>query len=205
MDLDQTKAFNRISFSIISGGFGSFGIRANEADTGPGYIGNISVDQDVELDYESENKRFALEVEATDPDRYKDTATVTVTVLDVNDERPEFLPMDPVNVKENTTIKEPIGNLKAYDKDTNHSLVYEQESVNCRCNNTMRSCNWFIVDPTGYIRVNPKEIVDYEECDQAVIEAQVIDVYTEKGENNSVKTGQDLVCFKAQESTELRQ
>lgn len=204
MDLDQTNAFNRISFDIISGGFGSFGITANEADTGKGYFGKISVDQDIELDFEAEHKMFELKVEAIDPDRNKDTATVTVTVLDVNDERPEFLTMEPVNVKENTTISEPIGKFKAHDKDTNHSLTYKQESVNCRCNNTMRSCEWFILDPTGDIRVNPKERVDYEECDQAVIEAQVVDEYTEKGENNSVKTGQDLV-FKAQESAEIKQ
>lgn len=197
-DRDQTSIFNRISFRITSGGLGSFGIIASAADKG--YIGKISVDQDVELEYETEHTRFQLQVEASDTDSKKSVVTVEVNVLDVNDERPEFLPTDPVTVKENTTISKPVGRFIAQDKDTNHSLIYKQESVNCRCNNTLKQCDWFIVDQTGEVRVNPKQTVDYEQCDQAVIEAQVEDEYTEKGERDSVKPGEDLLCFlKAQE------
>ncbi|XP_037531305.1 cadherin-related family member 2 [Nematolebias whitei] len=186
-DRDQTSVFNRISFRIISGGLGSFSIIASAADKG--YIGKISVDQDIELEYETEHTHFQLQVEASDTDSKKSVVTVEVNVLDVNDERPEFLPIDPVTVKENTFIIGPIGSFIAQDKDTNHSLIYKQESVKCRCNNNLKQCEWFIVDPTGEVRVNPKETVDYEECDQAVIEAQVEDGYTEKGEKDSVKPG----------------
>ncbi|XP_017288504.1 cadherin-related family member 2 [Kryptolebias marmoratus] len=190
-DLDQTSDFNRISFTIVNGGFGSFSIKAFEADKG--YSGKISVDQDIELDYEAAPNEFDLQVEATDREQEKDLVIVKVTVLDVNDERPEFLPTDPVSIKENSKPTESIGQFIGKDKDTNSSLIYQQESVNCRCKDTMKLCNWFILEPTGKVYVNPDITVDYEQCDQGVVEAQVVDRYTEKGENNSVKTGKMVI------------
>ncbi|XP_069387507.1 cadherin-related family member 2 isoform X3 [Paralichthys olivaceus] len=185
-DLDQTTDFNRISFSIIDGSFGSFIIRTF-ADK-RGYRGNITVDPDIELDYESARKQFRLRVEATDLEQKKAVTIVEVNVLDVNDERPEFTPTAPVTVKENTTVSGVIGSFTGQDKDGNHSLVYELESMNCRCNGSLIPCGWFILDPTGEVRLNLSYRVDYEQCDQVVIEAQVLDEFTEKGENNSVKT-----------------
>ncbi|XP_061580969.1 cadherin-related family member 2 isoform X2 [Cololabis saira] len=190
-DLDQTTEFNRISFGIVDGGFGNFIIRSF-ADV-KGYRGNITVDPDVELDYEGIHKDFRLKVEAADLEQMKTTVMVVVKVLDVNDERPEFLPMLPVSVKENTTILVPIGKFSGHDKDSNHSLIYELESVTCRCKNVQKNCSWFILDPNGNVRVNPEHTVDYEECDQAVVVAQVVDEYTEKGENNSVTPGQMVI------------
>lgn len=189
--MDQTAEFNRISFSIVEGSFGSFIIRTFPAKKG--YMGNITVDPDVELDYESGSTRFNMKVQAADLEEKKAVVMVEVDVLDVNDERPEFKPIPPVKVKENTTITEPIGKFEAHDKDGNHSLVYEQVSLKCRCNNTVEPCEWFILDPTGQVRINPKITLDYEKCDQAILEAQVVDVYTEKGENNSATTGQHWV------------
>ncbi|XP_068570546.1 cadherin-related family member 2 [Cebidichthys violaceus] len=190
-DLDQTTEFNRISFSIIEGSFGSFIIRTF-ADEG-GYRGNITVDPDIELDYESARKQFQLQVEATDLEQKKAVVTVEVDVLDVNDERPEFKPSEPVTVKENINISGAVGSFTAQDKDGNHSLVYELESIKCRCNGSLTPCSWFILDPTGEVRVNPEHTVDYEQCDQVLMEAQVVDEYTEKGENNSVTAGQMVI------------
>ncbi|XP_030595412.1 cadherin-related family member 2 [Archocentrus centrarchus] len=190
-DLDQTAEFNRISFSIIEGSFGSFIIRTFPATKG--YMGNITVDPDVELDYESGGKTFNMKVQAADLEEKKAVVMVDVDVLDVNDERPEFKPISPVKVRENTTITEAIGKFEAHDIDENHSLVYELVSVTCICNNTLESCNWFILDPTGEVRVNPEASVDYEKCNQAIVEAQVVDEYTEKGENNSATTGQMVI------------
>lgn len=192
-DLDQTTDFNRISFSIIDGSFGSFIIRTFPYEGG--YRGNITVDPDIELDYESNRKEFRLRVEAIDLEQKKAEVTVVVKVLDVNDERPEFKPTGPVTVKENTSISEAIGSFTAQDKDGDHSLVYELESIKCRCNGSLTTCNWFILDPSGEVRLNPEETVDYEQCDQAVVEAQVVDEKTEKGENNSVRTGQSIADF----------
>lgn len=187
VDLDQTRDFNRISFGITDGSFGSFIIRTYAMEQG--YRGNITVDPDIELDYESERKQFTLRVEAADLEQLSAEVTVVVNVNDVNDERPEFMPTPSIRVKENTTIVDAVGRFMAKDKDTNHSLVYELESIECRCKEDMKPCDYFILDPTGEVRVNPEVIVDYEECDQVVLEAQVVDVYTEKGENNSAQAG----------------
>lgn len=187
VDLDQTTEFNRISFTIIDGGFGSFIIRSF-ADAS-GYRGDITVDPGIELDYEGERKQFVLRVEAADLEERKTEVMVEVNVLDVNDERPEFPPIDPVTVKENTTFTGAVGNFTGQDKDGNHSLVYVLESIKCRCHGSMTNCSSFILDPTGEVRVNPEETLDYEKCDMALIEAYVLDEFTEKGESISAKTG----------------
>lgn len=199
-DLDQTTEFNRISYSIIEGSFGSFILRTFAEEWG--YRGNLTVDPDVELDYESALKQFKLRVEAADLDGKKAEVEVDVHVVDVNDERPEFTaPTVHLTVKENTTIIGAVGNFTARDKDGNHSLVYELESINCRCNGSLTPCSWFILDPTGEVRVNPEHTVDYEKCDQVVMEAQVVDEYTEKGENNSMTTGKQRVVVQKHKSS----
>lgn len=185
-DSDQTSEFNRISFNI-EGSFGLFTIRSS-AENGV-YQGNITVDRDIALNYEGGHEKFTLLVEADDLER-KSVVTVEVEVVDVNDERPEFLPTKPVTVKENTTITDAIGVFIGQDMDGSHSLVYEPESIKCRCNGSMTDCNWFILNSTGEVTVNPDTTVDYEQCDQAVIEAWVVDVATEKGPNISASTGQ---------------
>lgn len=186
-DMDQTVDFNRISFSI-NGGFGSFIIRSSAVEQG--YRGEISVDPDIELDYEGSRKQYTLQVEATDLEGETASVTVEVNVVDVNDERPEFLPTGPFTVKENTTITGSVGYFEAQDKDGNNSLIYELESMTCKCNDSWTPCSSFILEPTGEIKVNPVKELDYEQCHQALIEAQVIDELTEKGWNNSATTGQ---------------
>lgn len=185
-DLDQTAEFNRISFSI-DGSFGLFTIRTSADESG--YKGSITVDRDIELNYEGGHQKITFQVEATDLEQRNATATVEVEVIDVNDERPEFNPTKPATIKENTTITETIGTFTGRDKDGNHSLVYELESVKCRCNSSLTDCNWFILNSMGEVRVNPEITVDYEKCDQAVVEAWVLDERTEKGLNISVATG----------------
>lgn len=185
-DLDQTTEFNRISFSI-NGGSGIFTIRTSTENSS--YKGDIAVDRDIELNYEGGHKQFTFVVEAADLEERKASTTVEVEVIDVNDERPEFLPTNPVTVKENTTITDVVGNFTGQDKDGNHSLVYELESIKCNCNDSLIDCDWFILSSTGEVRVNPEVTVDYEECKQAVVEAWVLDTFTEKGLNISVTTG----------------
>ncbi|KAM7417961.1 hypothetical protein PAMA_017551 [Pampus argenteus] len=186
-DLDQTTDFDRISFSIIDGSFGSFIIRTFAA--GQGYRGNITVDPDIELDYESTHNHFRLRVEAADLEQKTAEVWVEVQVLDVNDERPEFKPTAPVTVKENTTISGAVGHFTGQDKDGNHSLIYQLESMECRCNGSLTPCNYFILEPTGEVKLNPEQTLDYENCTQVLVEARVVDEYTEKGENDSVTTG----------------
>ncbi|KAK7922595.1 hypothetical protein WMY93_009497 [Mugilogobius chulae] len=190
-DHDQTSEFNRISFSIINGAFGSFTVRS--VQDAPGYNGNVYVDQDIELDYESPRNTFSLEVEAADFDQEKAKVIVEVQVLDVNDERPEFIPISPVNVEENSKETGPIGRFSAVDKDGNHSLIFEQLSVSCRCNGEFTPCDWFVLEASGSVFVNPDANIDYESCDQAKVEAEVVDEYTEKGEANSLKPGEMVI------------
>ncbi|KAM4621884.1 cadherin-related family member 2 [Polymixia lowei] len=189
-DLDQTIDYNRISYSIINGSFGSFVIRSIAEDGG--YRGNITVDRDIELDYESVRNSFTLWVEAADLDQ-KTAVMVKVKVLDVNDERPQFKPVKPVTVKENTTIAGAVGRFTAEDRDGNNSLIYELVSIKCRCNSTLQPCDWFVLDSKGEVTVNTEHTVDYELCDQAIVEAQVVDEYTEKGQNNSVTSGEMVI------------
>ncbi|XP_067375657.1 cadherin-related family member 2 isoform X2 [Channa argus] len=193
-DLDQTLDFNRITFSFAKGSSGSFLIRSFAE--GNGYSGNITLDPEVELDYESGRTQYKLQVVAADLEQKKSEVTVTVDVLDVNDERPEFNPTDPVTVNENTTISEAIGRFTGKDKDGNYSLVYKLESIKCRCNGSWTPCDKFIVDVTGEVRVNPDITLDYEECDQAQIEAQVVDEFTEKGHNSSITSGIMVINIK---------
>lgn len=189
-DLDQTPEFNRISFNI-DGSFGLFTIRTFAEQRG--YSGNITVDQGTELNYEGGHREFTLQVEAVDREQRKATVEVKVEVVDVNDERPEFTPIEAVTVKENTTITGAVGKFTAEDKDGDHSLVYELESMKCRCNGSLIDCNWFILNSTGEVFVNPESTVDYEQCDQVIIEAWVLDEKTEKGLNISASTGEGCI------------
>ncbi|XP_061901630.1 cadherin-related family member 2 isoform X1 [Entelurus aequoreus] len=180
-DLDQTTDFNRISYRLISGSSGKFIIRTSSEDQR--YTGNITVDPDIELDYES-LQHYTLRVEAVDLEQKKAVVTVEVDVLDVNDERPEFEQSMTFSVKENITLTEPVGRLIAKDRDGNHSLIYKLDSLRCRCNGSLSPCDWFeLEEETGEVMVNPEHTLDYELCDQARMEARVIDKYTEKGEN----------------------
>ncbi|XP_072288454.1 cadherin-related family member 2 [Eucyclogobius newberryi] len=190
-DHDQTPEFNRISFSIINGAFGSFTVRSSPE--APGYIGSISVDQDIELDYESPRKSFSLEVEAADFAQEKANVIVEVQVLDVNDERPAFQPIPPVSVEENSRETGPIGKFSGVDKDGNHSLIYKQLSVECRCAGEYTPCDWFEVETSGSVIINPGAKIDYESCDQAIVKADVIDQYTEKGESMSEIPGEMVI------------
>ncbi|XP_048883521.1 cadherin-related family member 2-like [Brienomyrus brachyistius] len=185
-DADQTEINNRISFRITDGSFGNFIIISSAEDNG-GFFGNISVDPDVELDYERGQRLYTLTIEATDLGQRKDTVKVKVNVLDVNDERPT-LPKDLTwHVAENTTGLGVVGTIVGGDLDSNHSLIYELISMHCYCNATMGPCDkeWFIVEPTGAVMVNEEFMIDYEKCTQVLLEVQVVDIFTEKGVNTT--------------------
>ncbi|CAL8305135.1 unnamed protein product [Arctogadus glacialis] len=190
-DLDQASDFNRISFTILGGSFGSFIIRT--VANGTGYRGDITVDPDVELDYEKETKEFNLQVEGMDLSGSRAEVEVKIKVLDVNDERPEFKPVGPLEVDENSEDTGSLGSFSAEDKDGNSSLVYQMESCECRCNGTYKPCDWMLVDGNGAVTINPEAKLDYEECDKVKVWAQVVDENTEVGENNSISAAEMVV------------
>ncbi|XP_059918726.1 cadherin-related family member 2 isoform X3 [Gadus macrocephalus] len=190
-DLDQALDFNRISFTILGGSFGSFIIRT--VANGTGYRGDITVDPDVELDYEKKPKEFNLQVEGMDLSGSKAVVEVKINVLDVNDERPEFKPEGPLEVEENSKDTGSLGRFSAEDKDATSSLVYQMESCECRCNGTYTPCDWMLVDGNGAVTINPEAKLDYEECDKVKVWAQVVDENTEVGENNSISAAEMVV------------
>ena len=189
VDWDQTSDFNRISFTILEGSFGSFIIRT--VANGTGYRGDITVDPDVQLDYEKKPSDFTLRVEGVDLSGSNAEVNVKINVLDVNDERPEFQPTGPLKVKENTTETGPLGRFSATDADESSSLVYQMEACECRCNGTFKPCDWMLVDAAGVVTVNPEVTLDYEQCDTVKVWAQVVDENTEQGANNSISAGED--------------
>lgn len=184
-DADQTEYNNRISFRIKSGSGGTF-LCVSEPD-GADYRGKITVDPDVALDYESENKRYTLTVEATDLSANAATCTVIVVVEDVNDTPPIFPTGLTMKVDENTPAGTEIGKIEGKDLDTDHSLVYELVSTSCHCNLTWAPCKeqWFVLDSSGTVRTAGGITIDYEECNQVKMTARVVDLYTQKGSNST--------------------
>lgn len=184
-DADQTAYNNRISYRIKSGSGGTF-LCLSEPD-GSGYRGKIVVDPDVALDYESENKRYTLTIEATDLSGNAATCTVHVVVEDVNDTPPIFPPGITLKVEENTPAGTEIGKIEGRDSDTHHLLVYELVSTSCFCNRTWALCKeqWFVLDSNGTVVTAEGITIDYEECTQVKMTARVVDLYTEKGSNST--------------------
>nr|XP_021144536.1 cadherin-related family member 2 [Columba livia] len=193
-DADRTEINSRISFQLQRGsGSSNFLIRSSYLASGH-YSGQLSVDPDVSLDYDTlQPKFFSLVVlaENTAADNVGDTANVSVVVhiLDVNDEPPTILPasLQDVHVSENGTQQGLVCTLVTSDPDTNHSLVFEELAVACfkGASSAGDVCwDWFVLTPNGSVLVNSSDI-DYELCDEVVLTLRAEDLYTEKGNRYS--------------------
>lgn len=210
-DADRTEINSRISF-LLQRGSGSSNFLIRSFQLGPGhYGGQLSVDPDMPLDYDTlQQKFFSLVVEAqnTAADNMGDTANVSVVVrvLDVNDEAPTILPVSPENphVKENGTQQGLVITLVASDRDTNHSLVFEELAVACfkGAISAGEVCwDWFVLEPNGSVLVNSSDI-DYEVCDTVELTLRAEDLYTEKGnrysQNSTTPTPRSFYCHREQ-------
>ncbi|NXE05141.1 CDHR2 protein, partial [Lophotis ruficrista] len=193
-DADRTEINSRISFLLERGGGSSnFLIRSSYLRPGH-YGGQLSVDPDISLDYDSLQQRFfslVVLAENTAADSVGDTANVSVVVhiLDINDEPPTILPasLQDVHVSENGTQQGLVCTLDASDADTNHSLVFEELAVTCfkGASGAGEVCwDWFVLAPNGSVLVNSSDI-DYELCDRVVLTLRAEDLYTEKGNRYS--------------------
>ncbi|XP_074012296.1 cadherin-related family member 2 [Numenius arquata] len=193
-DADRTEINSRISFLLErSSGSSNFLIRSFRLGTG-NYSGNLSVDPDTSLDYDTmQQKFFSLVVvaENTAADQVGDRTNVTVVVhiLDVNDEPPTIQSPSPdnIHVSENGTQQGLVLTLFASDPDTNHSLVFEELAVACSKAGISAGevCwDWFLLAPNGSVLVNSLDI-DYELCDLVEITLRAEDLYTEKGNRYS--------------------
>ena len=193
-DADRTEINSRISFTLQRGsGSSNFLIRSSQLGSGY-YSGQLSVDPDISLDYDTlQEKFFSLVVlaENTAAENVGDIANVSVVVhiLDVNDEPPTILPssLQDVPVSENGTQHGLVHTVVASDADTNHSLVFEELAVACFKDTSSAGevCwDWFVLAPNGSVLVTSSDI-DYELCDTVVLTLRAEDLYTEKGSRYS--------------------
>nr|XP_009940926.1 PREDICTED: cadherin-related family member 2 [Opisthocomus hoazin] len=193
-DADRTEINSRISFTLQRGsGSSNFLIRSSQLGSGY-YSGQLSVDPDISLDYDTlQEKFFSLVVlaENTAAENVGDIANVSVVVhiLDVNDEPPTILPssLQDVPVSENGTQHGVVHTVVASDADTNHSLVFEELAVACFKDTSSAGevCwDWFVLAPNGSVLVTSSDI-DYELCDTVVLTLRAEDLYTEKGSRYS--------------------
>lgn len=193
-DADRTEINSRISF-LLQRGSGSSNFLIRSSPLGRGYYGGqLSVDPDMSLDYDTLQQKFFFLVvlaENTAADNMGDTASVSVVVhiLDMNDEPPTILPasLQDVHVSENGTQQGLVHTLVASDPDTNHSLVFEELAVTCfkGASSAGEVCwDWFVLAPNGSVLVNSSDI-DYELCDRVVLTLRAEDLYTKKGNRYS--------------------
>uniref|UniRef100_A0A663MKQ4 Cadherin domain-containing protein n=1 Tax=Athene cunicularia TaxID=194338 RepID=A0A663MKQ4_ATHCN len=193
-DADRTEINSRISFLLQRGsGSSNFLIRSSSLASGY-YSGQLSMDPDMSLDYDTlQQKFFSLVVlaENTATDNVGDTANVSVVVhiLDINDESPTILPnsLQDVRVSENGTQHGLVCVLAASDPDTNPLLVFEELAVTCfkGASSAGEVCwDWFMLAPNGSVLVNSSDI-DYELCDRVMLTLRAEDLYTEKGNRYS--------------------
>ncbi|NWT08255.1 CDHR2 protein, partial [Vireo altiloquus] len=209
-DADRTEINSRISFRLVRGnGSSNFLIRSSRL--GPGnYSGQLSVDPDMSLDYDTlQQKFFTLTVlaENTAADNAGDNASVSVMVhiLDVNDESPTILPdsLQDVSVVENGTQQGLFHTLNAFDPDTNHSLVFEELGVTCFKGDSSAGdvCwDWFVLAPNGSVLVNSSDI-DYEVCDRVLLTLRAEDLYTEKGNRYSQNETLRIIIIDVNDNT----
>ncbi|XP_009953428.1 PREDICTED: cadherin-related family member 2, partial [Leptosomus discolor] len=211
-DADRTEINSRISFLLQRGG-GSSNFLIRSSHLGPGhYSGQLSVDPDTSLDYDTlQQKFFSLVVlaENTAADNVGDTAnaSVVVHILDINDEPPTFLPnsLRDVNVSENGTQQGLVHTLVASDPDTNHSLVFWELAVACfkGARSAGEVCwDWFILAPNGSVLVNSLDI-DYELCDTVVLTLRAEDLYTERGNRYSQNETLRILIIDENDNTRL--
>ncbi|XP_072119883.1 cadherin-related family member 2 isoform X1 [Mobula birostris] len=190
-DNDATDINSRVIYRIENGSRGNFLIRTILDQVDPNqYEGNITVDPAIELDYDKGPKLYTLGIAASDlgiPAKSA-YATVHVNVLDMNDEPPvlDQESMRDLDVMENNATVGIVRNIIAHDVDTNHSLIYQVVSVDCKKRNIIdKQSNlpclyWFGLYSNGSLYVNESSVIDYEEYDEVRITIRVTDIYTEK-------------------------
>ncbi|XP_071787614.1 protein dachsous-like [Asterias amurensis] len=74
---------------------------------------------------------YKLTLEAADSgsSRLTGTATLKITIVDINDNRPRFPPVSPVIISEGAEVGYPVTTVVANDADTNPSIIYQFTST----------------------------------------------------------------------------
>ncbi|KAL6033732.1 hypothetical protein STEG23_037327, partial [Scotinomys teguina] len=183
-DADQTEANNRISFSLSGTGVNNFMIQGKVLGQGwaEGYLWLLP---DVSLDYEAQ-KFFNLTVSAENPgpQGLDSTASVTVVVMDVNDEPPilDAASLQSISVAENGSQHGLVAQVIAWDVDTDSVLTIELVNVICTKDNADVGsvCHgWFSVFANGSVYINQSEAIDYEACHLVTLVVRAHDLTTD--------------------------
>jgi nitrite reductase (NO-forming)/hydroxylamine reductase len=152
---------NTLSYSITAGNTsGAFAINAS---TGALTVANSAV-----LDYET-TPQFSLTVRVADPGGLSDTATVTVSLLDVveNQNRPPVVNNQGFSINENSANGTTVGTVAASDPDGN-TLSYSITAGNT-------SGAFAINASTGALTVANSAALDYETITQFSLTVRVAD------------------------------
>lgn len=183
-DADQTETNNRISFSLSGTGVNNFVVRGYVLEDG-GAEGYLWLLPDVSLDYEAQ-KFFNLTVSAENPgpQGLESTASVTVVVVDVNDEPPtlDAASLRAVLVAENGSQHGQVAQVTAQDVDTDSLLRIELVDVICTKDNVDVGsvCHeWFSMDANGLVYINQSEAIDYEACNLVTLVVRAHDLNTD--------------------------
>ncbi|XP_051050205.1 cadherin-related family member 2 [Phodopus roborovskii] len=183
-DADQTETNNRISFSLSGTGVNNFAVRGKVLGQGwaEGYIWLLP---DVSLDYEAQ-KFFNLTVSAENPgpQGLESTVSLTVAVLDVNDEPPtlDAVSLQAVSVAENGSQHGQVAQVKAQDVDTDSLLRIELVDIICTKDNVDVGsvCHgWFSMTANGSVYINQSEAIDYEACHLVTLVVRAHDLTTD--------------------------
>ncbi|CAG7721237.1 unnamed protein product, partial [Allacma fusca] len=115
----------------------TFSVSAEQVDEGK-YVGIITLA--VPLDFEK-TSAYSLLLRATDGDNVV-TAPVTITVLDIQDARPNFIGGPYIfNIRENSPMGTPVGNISVQDGDTGNPRDLQLKLIDEAGNNYFRLSN----------------------------------------------------------------
>lgn len=154
---DPESPVSRLKYYIISGNDDDkFSLNATS--------GRLTLDKKLNYEYQSQ---YIIKVYAVDPGELKDTATITINVIDDNDP-PVFVSNDFV-VNEHNPENLFVGKLEANDEDSNLNFK------NLKYKLLDDPSYLFSVNPDGKIVVHDADVLDYETQNEYVIKVRVWD------------------------------
>ena len=148
-----------LTFSILNG-------NTSNAFT---FVGsNLIVNNSDALNYESPNNPFTLTVQVSDSGNLTDTATITVSLNDIN-EPPVITPDQSFTIPENSANDSVVDTVVATDEDTNDNgnLTFEITDGN--------SFGTFSINNNGVISVLDNSRLNHEEFDSFTLAIKVTD------------------------------
>ena len=141
----DSDAGQTLSYAIAGGdGAGRFAIDSDS--------GEITVASGASLDHESQS-RYQIIVDVSDGGSHSATATMTISVNDVN-ESPVFAATGPLTVDENVAAGTAVGTVSATDPDAGQSLTYAITGGN--------ASGAFAIDAAGNITIANAAAIDFE-------------------------------------------